>query len=122
MLLRQVATPFWPSRLRRAHIAGLRLGRGALFSSLAGLFVWLVLLLLATPGLAAPIPGYLEFIGATARPASAEVTIALSKPAPYIVKTLPADAANPYRVYIDFDETKLGPGAFRERPLTSENA
>jgi N-acetylmuramoyl-L-alanine amidase len=77
------------------------------------------LLLWATPGIAAPTPGYLEFIGATARPASAEVTIALSKPAPYIVKTLPADAANPYRVYIDFDETKLGPGAFRERPLTS---
>jgi len=73
----------------------------------------------ATPGLAAATPGYLEFIGATARPASAEVTIALSKPAPYIVKTLPADASNPYRVYIDFEETKLGPGAFRERPLTT---
>jgi N-acetylmuramoyl-L-alanine amidase len=73
----------------------------------------------AAPALAAAAPGYLEFIGATARPGSAEVTIALSKPAPYVVKTLPADATNPYRVYVDFEETKLGPGAFRERPLTS---
>ena len=90
--------------------------KGAVRAALGGLAAFLAF---ATPARAAATPGYLEFIGATARPGSAEVTIALSKPAPYVVKTLPADAANPYRVYIDFDETKLGPGAFKERPLTS---
>jgi N-acetylmuramoyl-L-alanine amidase len=71
------------------------------------------------PSTALAAPASLEFIGVGVGSAATQIAVRLSRDASYTVKALPAADDRPHRLYVDFTDTKLAPGAGSERPVST---